>query len=75
VNDTIRKRVIEVWNEGLKGTGIAPIELFRPLWLLSKYGCHYRKDGQRPKMNECPVNDFCVDGKVVVTSSKVEIDT
>jgi N-glycosylase/DNA lyase len=75
INETIKKRVIEVWKEGLKGTGIAPIELFRPLWLLSKYGCHYRRNGQRPKLEECPVKEFCVEGKVVVTSSKVEIDT
>ncbi len=75
ITETVRKRVIEVWKEGLKGTGIAPVEMFRPLWLLSKHGCHYRKDGNRPKFEECPVNSFCVDGKVVVTSKKVEIDT
>ena len=75
ITETIKKKVIEVWREGLKGTGIAPIEMFRPLWLLSKHGCHYRKDGERPKFNDCPVNSFCVDGKVVVTSKKVEIST
>ncbi len=75
ITETVKKKVIEVWREGLKGTGIAPIEMFRPLWLLSKHGCHYRKDGERPKLNECPVSNFCVDGKVVVTSKKVEIDT
>jgi len=64
-----------VWEDGLRGTGIAPIEMFRPLWLLSKYGCHYRKNGDRPKFHECPVKDFCVDGKVIVTSARVEIDT
>ncbi len=75
ITETVKKKVIEVWREGLKGTGIAPIEMFRPLWLLSKHGCHYRKDGERPKLKECPVSSFCVDGKVVVTSKKVEIDT
>ena len=64
-----------MWKEGLKGTGIAPVEMFRPLWLLSKHGCHYRKNGERPKLEECPVKSFCVEGKVVVTSRKVEIDT
>jgi len=75
INETIKKRVIEVWKEGLKGTNILPIEMFRPLWLLSKHGCHYRKNGERPKLSECPVRDFCVEGKVVVTSNRVEIDT
>lgn len=75
ITETLKRRVIEVWREGLKGTQIAPIEMFRPLWLLSKHGCHYRKDGERPKLNECPVSRFCVEGKVVVTSKRVEIDT
>ncbi len=75
VNETIRKRVIELWNRALEGTEIAPIQMFRPLWLLSKHGCYYRKDGERPKLKECPVKDFCVEGKVVLTSGRVEIDT
>ncbi len=75
ITETIRKRVIELWREALKDSDLAPIELFRPLWLLSKYGCHYRKDGERPKLNNCPVREFCVEGKVLITSSKVEIDT
>jgi N-glycosylase/DNA lyase len=75
ITETVRKRVIEVWSKGLEGTGILPIEMFRPLWLLSKYGCHYRKDGERPKLSECPVRNFCVEGRVIVTSKKVEIET
>ncbi|WP_456456946.1 N-glycosylase/DNA lyase [Thermovibrio sp.] len=75
INETVRKRVMELWREALKDSDLAPIELFRPLWLLSKYGCHYRKNGERPKFNSCPVKEFCVEGKVVITSSKVEIDT
>ncbi len=75
ITGTIRKKVIEVWEKGLEGTEITPIEMFRPLWLLSKYGCHYRKNGERPKLHECPVKDFCVDGKVVITSKKVEVET
>ncbi|RKQ60437.1 N-glycosylase/DNA lyase [Thermovibrio guaymasensis] len=75
INETVRKRVIELWEQALRGTGIAPIEMFRPLWLLSKYGCHYRKNDERPKLNQCPAKEFCIEGKVVVTSSRVEIDT
>ena len=75
LNETLKRRIVEVWREGLRGTGIAPIEMFRPLWLLSKYGCHYRKNGERPKYPVCPVKELCVDGKVVVSATKVEIDT
>jgi len=75
LNETIRRRVVEVWERALEGTDIAPVEMFRPLWLLSKYGCHYRKNGERPMLDRCPARDFCVDGKVVVTSGRVEIDT
>jgi len=75
LNETLKRRVVEVWREGLKGTGIAPLDVFRPLWLLSKYGCSYRKNGERPKLSVCPVKEFCVDGKVIVTSNRVEIDT
>jgi N-glycosylase/DNA lyase len=75
VNDTIRRRVIELWRQALEGTEIAPIEMFRPLWLLSKHGCHYRKNGERPKLDQCPAGEFCVEGKVIITSNRVEIDT
>jgi len=75
ITETLRSRIIEVWNLALKGTRIIPIEMFRPLWLLSKHGCHYRKNGERPKFSECPVSRFCVDGVVVVSSKKVLIDT
>ena len=75
INDTVRKRVIKVWKDGLENSGIVPIEMFRPLWLLSKYGCHYRKNGERRKLSECPVRKYCVEGKVIVTSNRVEIDT
>jgi endonuclease III len=75
VNETIKKKVIEVWRKGLEGTEILPIDMFRPLWLLSKYGCHYRQDGKRPKLKECPVKNYCVSGKVIVTSNRVEIET
>jgi len=75
ISETVRKRIVEVWERGLKGTGILPIEMFRPLWLLSKHGCRYRKDGERPKLSECPVKNLCVEGKVIVTSKRVEIET
>jgi hypothetical protein len=75
IPETVRRRVSLVWSEGLKGSGVFPIDMFRGLWILSKRGCHYRKNGERPKLAECPVARLCVDGKVNVTSSKVEVET
>ncbi|WP_456426545.1 N-glycosylase/DNA lyase [Desulfurobacterium sp.] len=75
ITATVRKLVIKVWDEALKDEGIPPVSMFRPLWLLSKHGCHYRKNGDCPKRGECPVRHFCVSGKVVVSASHVEIDT
>jgi len=75
LNETIRRLVANLWEEALEETDLAPIEVFRPLWLLSKYGCSYRKGEERPKYPSCPVKEFCVDGVVIVTASRVEIDT
>ncbi|SNR77429.1 N-glycosylase/DNA lyase [Desulfurobacterium atlanticum] len=75
ITTTVRNLIIKLWNEALKDENILPIEMFRPLWLLSKHGCHYRKNGDCPKKENCPVKEFCVKGKVVVSASKMEIDT
>jgi len=50
------------------------LQLDEPLWHLSKYGCRFRA-GFCPKRNKCPVNQFCVKGKINVSALRVEIDT
>ncbi len=75
INESLKKKVADVWKQALNGTSITPLMMFRPLWLLSKYGCRYRKDNYRPKFLHCPVSGFCVDGKVKVSSKLVEIET
>ncbi len=75
ISDKIRKLIINLWFEALSGSEINPIDMFRPLWLLSKHGCHFRKDSDRPKLNSCPVKEFCVDGLVEISAKKVNIDT
>jgi len=75
IGEPIRRRVIELWDKALKGSGVIPVEMFRPLWLLSRNGCHYRKEDDRPKLGTCPASDFCVEGKVILSAKRVEIDT
>ncbi len=75
ITATVRNLIIKLWDEALKEENILPIEMFRPLWLLSKHGCHYRKNGNCPKKDECPVKEFCVEGKVIVSASKIDVDT
>jgi len=75
LNETLKRLVVEVWREALKGFDFPPIEMFRPLWLLSKFGCRYRRGTERPKYPVCPAREFCVDGVVIVSSTRVEIDT
>ncbi|WP_456396443.1 N-glycosylase/DNA lyase [Desulfurobacterium sp.] len=75
ITATVKRLVIKVWDEALEDEGIPPVFMFRPLWLLSKHGCHYRKNGTCPKKDKCPVKHLCVDGKVIVSASHVEVDT
>ncbi|NIA09655.1 MAG: hypothetical protein GWP10_07985 [Nitrospiraceae bacterium] len=75
ITQTAKRRVIAVWEDGLKGTGIMPIDMFRPLWLLSKYGCHYREGKKRPKFKDCPINDLCIPGIVSISGSHMQIKT
>ncbi|WP_457568721.1 N-glycosylase/DNA lyase [Desulfurobacterium sp.] len=75
ITRTVRNLVVKVWDEALKNEGIPPISMFRPLWLLSKHGCHYRKNGECPRKKECPVREFCVPGRVVISAGRVDVDT
>jgi len=75
LNETLKRLVVKVWSLALKEIEVSPVEMFRPLWLLSKFGCRYRKRTERPKYPVCPAKEFCVEGVVVVSSTRVEIDT
>jgi len=75
LNETLKRLVVKVWSIALKELDFPPVEMFRPLWLLSKFGCRYRKGTERPKYPVCPAKEFCVEGVVIVSSTRVEIDT
>jgi len=51
------------------------LQLDEPLWHLSKYGCKFRTKSSCTKKGECPVSQFCIDGMVYVSSTRIEIDT
>ena len=75
INESLRKLIINLWQEALSESKVSPIDMFRPLWLLSKHGCHFRKASERPKLSICPAKDFCVDGVVEISARNVKIDT
>lgn len=51
------------------------LQLDEPLWHLSRFGCKFRTGNFCPKKIKCPVNQFCVSGRVYVSSTRIEIDT
>jgi len=51
------------------------LQLDEPLWHLSKFGCKFRTRSFCPKKIKCLVNQFCVDGMVYVSPTRIEVDT
>lgn len=51
------------------------LQLDEPLWHLSRFGCTFRKDNTCQMRSRCPVSQFCVEGIVKVSATKVEIKT
>jgi hypothetical protein len=64
-----------VWKGACVSIGIYRLQLDEPLWNLSKFGCTYRSGGRCPRAGICPVSQYCVPGKVLVSSNRIEIDT
>jgi hypothetical protein len=70
--DEAWKRVLELVNHPkLKYR----LQLDEPLWHLSRFGCKFRAGNFCPKKVGCPVNQFCVSGRVYVSPARIEIDT
>jgi hypothetical protein len=79
--DKIIKYTQEVWFESFKklqneGIDLIPLNMDKPLWYLSKNGCHKRDKitGDCPYYSECIAKEFCVKGKIKI-SNIVEVDT
>jgi hypothetical protein len=71
--DGARRHVEKAWTEGLKGTGLIPLDVDEPLWNLSRYGCSRRREDPCPVKRACPVGGHCVTGVIHVSTSGVEV--
>lgn len=67
--------VQKVWRQAAVGTERIALDFDEPLWYLSKFGCSTRRGNGCPRARECPVSSYCVAGRVLVSSTLVDIDT
>ncbi|KPV61968.1 MAG: hypothetical protein AOA65_2136 [Candidatus Bathyarchaeota archaeon BA1] len=72
----VREVIDDVWRKACIGTKYYRLQFDFPLWNLSKYGCSYRTDNSCIKRSACPISEFCVKGKILVSQNKgVEVNT
>ncbi|MFN3740306.1 MAG: hypothetical protein ACK4TF_06500 [Thermodesulfovibrionales bacterium] len=48
------------WDLSLQNADIMPLDIDEPLWHLSRKGCSEAKNNYCPRLNSCPVNNFCI---------------
>ena len=53
------------------------LDVDKPLWRLSKYGCTKRNDlsGSCPLRQSCEATEYCVEGKIRIANDLVELQT
>lgn len=80
--EPIFEKIREVWFKSTQGLSFGrremiALDLDKPLWNLSKYGCADRSADSNdcPHKHECSVQDLCVSGKITIRNTKVELDT
>ena len=73
--DSLRAAVKAVWSAALRDADLAPLDIDEPLWHLSREGCSTRGIDCCPLEASCPVRDYCVKGRVVVSTKGVQIET
>lgn len=73
----IFREIDNVWENACKELPYYRLQLDEPLWHLSKYGCTDRNafGDCINKIDRCPVSEYCIKGKVYVSSDKIEIET
>jgi hypothetical protein len=76
--DQIRR----AWFDSVVGLAVGnrsmiALDVDEPLWHLSRYGCtnRHKTTGECPHFSRCEMQDFCIPGRIVVASGKVEVDT
>jgi hypothetical protein len=80
--DPLFEKIREVWFASTQGLRfgqreMVALDMDKPLWNLSKYGCATRSAegrGCRHK-HDCPVHELCVSGKIAIKNTIVEVDT
>lgn len=72
----------KAWFESVEGLVIenremVALDVDKPLWHLSKYGCTNRDEttGYCSFFNRCEAREFCIKGKVKIENSVVELET
>ncbi len=80
--DKFFENVRKVWFESVKDLKtkdrpMIALDVDKPLWILSKYGCTNRDKiiGYCHVYNECVVKDFCIKGKIKIENNFVELET
>jgi endonuclease III len=80
--DNLFKCVRQAWFESVKGLRIGDREMIaldvdEPLWHLSKDGCRKRvsETGECPVNDTCEAREFCIDGRIRISKSEVELQT
>jgi hypothetical protein len=58
--DEIASLVKAGWKEAFEGSERYPLQIDEPLWNLSRYGCTFRKTGEKcPMRYDCRVAEYC----------------
>ena len=80
--DEFFENVRKAWFESVKDLKIKDrpmiaLDIDKPLWILSKYGCTNRDKiiGYCRAYSECVVKNFCIKGKVKIENNFVELET
>ena len=80
--DKFFENVRKAWFESVKDLKtkdrpMIALDVDKPLWILSKYGCTNRDKiiGYCPVYSECIVKNFCIKGKVKIENNFIELET
>lgn len=80
--DEVFGYIRKAWFESVKGLVIENREMIaldvdKPLWHLSKYGCTNRDEttGYCSFFNRCEAREFCIEGKIKIENRVVELET
>ena len=72
----------EAWRKGVMGLNsidreMIALDVDEPVWMLSKYGCTDRDkvSGECEHFSECELKEYCIKGKIDITSNNIQLVT